>query len=252
VRIPVPAAYAVSAALHAVAFLGVSRAPALPPAGQAVSVEIVEVAPPPPAPVPLPPPVAVPLPPPVVQRRAPRSTPLAPPREAPVAPAAPATPPPPNDEPPPDAPPPEKAPVRVGVSLSSSTTGGVAAPAGNTMYGEMPTTAPNPGDVKPYRSERYVPPTQVTVLPRLLGECRPPTDEYPQAALRLGIEGSVVLVLTVDETGSISDARVIEDPGHGLGPAAVASVRHCRFQPARRGADAVATSFRFKIRFELP
>jgi protein TonB len=247
VRIPAPAAYAASAALHAAAFLGISRAPALPPAGQAVSVEIVEVAPPPPAPVPLPPPV--------VQRRAPRSTPLAPPRAAPVAPAtpAPAAPPPPVDEPPPDAPPPEKAPVRVGVSLSSSTTGGVAAPAGNTMYGEMPTTAPNPADVKPYRSERYVPPTQVTVLPRPLGECRPPTDEYPQAALRLGIEGLVVLVLTIDEAGGISDARVVEDPGHGLGPAAVASVRrHCRFQPARRGGDAVATSFRFKVRFELP
>jgi protein TonB len=107
--------------------------------------------------------------------------------------------------------------------------------------------------VKPYRSDRYVPPTQVTVLPRPVGECAPPAREYPEAALRLGIEGLVVLVLTVDERGGIADARVVEDPGHGLGPAALASVRrHCRFEPARRGGDAVATSFRFKVRFELP
>jgi len=144
--------------------------------------------------------------------------------------------------------------VRIGVSLSATTSsGGVAAPVGNTLYGEMPRTAPEPAEVKPYRSERYVPPTQVTVLPRPIGECRPPTDDYPEAALRLGIEGLVVLVLAVDETGAIVDARVVEDPGHGLGAAAARSVRlHCRFEPARRGGEPVATSFRYKVRFELP
>ena len=62
-----------------------------------------------------------------------------------------------------------------------------------------------------------------------------------------------MLVLTIDEEGAIAGARVVEDPGHGLGEAAVRSVRtHCRFEPARRGGDPVATSFRFKVRFELP
>ncbi len=138
--------------------------------------------------------------------------------------------------------------------MSSSTEGGgVPAPAGNTLYGEVPRTAPAPSDVKPYRSDKYVPPTQVTVLPRPIGDCVLPAKEYPEGASRLGIEGVVVLVVTVDETGKIAEARVVEDPGHGLGPAAAAGIRrHCRFEPARRGADAVATSFRYRVRFELP
>jgi periplasmic protein TonB len=117
----------------------------------------------------------------------------------------------------------------------------------------MPREAPAPSEVQPYRADRYVPPTQVTTLPRPVGECRPPTDEYPQAALRLGVEGLVVLVLTIDERGAIVEARVVEDPGHGLGAASARSVRrHCRFEPARRAGEAVATSFRYRVRYELP
>jgi protein TonB len=234
---PAPLAVALSALLHAAALVAAASAPR-PPAAEDVPLELEEVARPPPArPAP-------------AQRVA-----VAAPRDAPPAPSPqPSAPPPPNAPPPEDAPPPARAPVRIGVSLSSSTlSDGVAAPAGNTLYGEMPRTAPDPSEVRPYRSDRYVAPTQVTSLPRPIGECRPPTDEYPEAALRLGLEGVVVLVLTIDETGAIADVRVVQDPGHGLGDAAAGSVRrHCRFEPARRGDDRVATSFRFKVRFELP
>lgn len=252
-RVPAPAAYVLSAAMHAAAFLALSRVDALHlPLADTVAVEVVEVARPPPAPPPPEPPAPVPAP-----RRVPRtSTPLAPPPDAPRPPPRTAEAPPPPNEPPPHdaAPPSQSAPVRIGVSMSSATTGGgMPAPAGNTLYGEVPKTAPAPSEVKPYRNDRYVPPTQVTVLPRPVGACAPPANEYPDEALRLGVEGVVVLVLTVDESGKIADARVVEDPGHGLGPAAAAVIRrHCRFEPARRGGDAVATSFRFKVRFELP
>jgi protein TonB len=162
------------------------------------------------------------------------------------------SPPPPNEPPPEDAPPPERAPVRVGVSLSSTaTTGGVAAPVGNTLHGELPRQAPAPEDVTPYAAERYVPPTQVTVLPRMIGECVMGTEDYPDAALRLGIEGRVVLVATIDETGAVADARVVTDPGHGLGPAAVqAFKRRCRFEPGRIGERRVATTIRVPVTFE--
>lgn len=243
VRLPV--VLALSAALHAAALAGLARMPLPPPAGDEVAFEVVEVAPPPPPPAPPPP-----APPP---RRAPRTTPLAPPRDAPPPAPVAEVPPPPNASPPDDAPPPAKAPVKIGISMSSSTASdGVAAPAGNTLYGEVPRTAPDPGDVKPYRSEKYVPPTQVTVLPRPIGDCRLPDAEYPDEARRLGLEGLVVLVLTTDEKGAIVEGRVAQDPGHGLGPAALASVRrHCRFEPARKGGDAVSTSFRYKVWFEL-
>jgi TonB family protein len=137
---------------------------------------------------------------------------------------------------------------------SSTTSGGIPAPAGNTLYGEVPTTAPPPGDVKPYRSEKYVPPTQVTTLPRPIGDCSVPSNEYPEEASRLNFEGVVVMLVTVDEQGAIVDVKIVEDPGHGLGPAAAQSLRrHCsRWEPGRRGSEAVATTLRYKFRFELP
>jgi protein TonB len=247
-RLPASAAYALSAALHLAAFLGLMRLDAtrLAPS-ENVAVDIVEEAPPkpePPAPAPAPPPQAK-----IVR------TPLRPPPDAPPPPKPrDDAPPPPNAPPPPDAQPVARAPVRIGISMSSSTAGGgFAAPVGNTLYGEMPRTAPDPADVKPYRAERYVPPTQVTVLPKAIGECSPPADEYPDEARTLGIEGVVVMMLSVDETGAIADARVVEDPGHGLGAAAITSVkRHCKFEPAQRGGEKVATTLRYKVRYELP
>ena len=97
-----------------------------------------------------------------------------------------------------------------------------------------------------------MPPTQVTVLPRPASDCALSAEDYPEEARRLGLEGVVVLLLSVDETGAIAAARVVEDPGHGFGPAAAAAIRRCRFEPARRSGEAVATDLRFKVRFELP
>jgi protein TonB len=124
---------------------------------------------------------------------------------------------------------------------------------GNTLYGELPRRAPEPADVRPYQAERYVPPTQVTVLPRPLGTCVIPQAEYPPEALRLGLEGKVILRLLIETDGRIADARVVEDPGHGFGAAAAQAVtRHCRFAAGRRGADDVATWIRYTVRFEAP
>jgi protein TonB len=247
-ELPAPAAYALSVALHAVAFLLVARAPALArPAPDLVQVEVVEAAPPPP-------PAAPELAPPP-RRVAVHATPLRPPREAPRRPAPPEAPPP-NAPPPQDAPPPAKAPVRIGISMSSTTSpDGVAAPAGNTLYGELPRSAPDPSQVKPYWSDRYVPPTQVTVLPRSSPSCHDMSpDDYPAEALRLQLEARVRLALTIDEKGEIAEARAVDDPGHGFAAAAVAALkRHgCRFDPARRGGDAVATRIVFTVRFQLP
>jgi protein TonB len=142
--------------------------------------------------------------------------------------------------------------VKVGISLSSTSTGGAfAAPVGNTLYGELPKTAPAPAEVKPYAAERYVPPTQVTVLPRPVAT-QVPTTEYPPDALAQGIEGRVVLRLLVDETGAVVDAVVVEDPGHGFGAAAARAARRFRFEPARRGDQPVATWLRFTVSFEIP
>jgi protein TonB len=138
---------------------------------------------------------------------------------------------------------------------SATTSGGVAAPAGNTLQGEMPRSAPAPSEVRPYWSERYVPPTQVTVLPRAEPQCfETSAEDYPDEAERLQLEGVVRLSLTIDETGTIAEARVIDDPGHGFGAAAIAALkrRNCRFSPGLKGTERVATRVGFKYTFTLP
>jgi protein TonB len=242
------AAYALSAALHLAALAGLAGMPALA-ARETVAVDIVDVPAPPPPPAPAAAPPA-PLPEPAPPPRRPRASPP-PPRDAPVAAAD--APPPPNAPPPPDAPPPApRAPVRVGVSMSATTQGGtVAAPAGNTLYGEMPREAPRPDDVAPYRAENYVPPTRLLRLPRI--DCEEiPQSEFPERARRAGVEGTVRLRLVVDERGRVVEASVLDDPGHGLGPAAVAAAkRHCRSEPPQSADGAVTTSVVYKITFRL-
>jgi protein TonB len=238
-----PAALAVSAALHGAAALALARLPTpAPPGGETVAVEIAAAPPPAPEPPPPPPPAPAPAPAP-----APRPAPRAP------APRPEDAPPPPNAAPPPDAAPAAKVPRRIGISMEATTqAGGMAAPAGNTLYGAVPRTAPEPSEVKPYRADRYVPPDEVTRPPRQVGVCQPPREEYPEAARRAQVEGAVVLRLLIDERGNVAEAQVLEDPGAGLGRAAVEALRrHCRFEPATKGDQPVPTTIRFVFRWEL-
>lgn len=247
-------AYALSAAAHLVLFAAVARVRPPARARDDVVVEIQEVARPAP-------PVAAPVPPPPEKKPEPvqpvrqlaqaRPTPAPAPDPSPSPPVAAA--PPPNSPPPPDAPPPAKAPVRIGLTLSSTTqAGGFAAPVGNTLYGKAAEKAEDPSTAKPYRLDNYAPPAQVTTLPVPI-DVSIPKREYPEEARRLGLEGEVKLRLIVDDTGRVRDARIVEDPGHGFGERAVRVVlAYFRFQPARRGNEAVATEIPFTVRFELP
>lgn len=233
------AGVALSVALHGALLVGLRAVrPAEPARGQAVEVEIVERAPPPPR-------AAEPPPRPEPEKVAVRRPRPPPPQVV--------APPPPNQPPAADAPPPTRAPVRVGVSLSATATaGGVAAPVGNTLYGKAPEVAPDPAEVKPYRAERYLPPAEVSAAPRTVS-CEVPPSEYPTEARAAGLEGDVRVRLLVDEEGLVREARALADPGKGLGPAAeVAARRHCRFRPALKDGRPVATEIVFTFRFELP
>ena len=136
--------------------------------------------------------------------------------------------------------------------MSSTTTAGeYAVPTGNTLYGRAPETAGDPTAAGPRASERHAPPSQVTNLPEPLG-CDIPKSEYPEEARRLGIEGEVKLRLVIDEEGAVKEVKVLRDPGHGFGPVAQRCARsYCRFRPARRNGEAVATEIPYTIRFEL-
>jgi len=239
-----------------------------------VEIDVVEVQPKPPPPPPPPPEPAPPAPepkpapaPPPNPRPKPRPKPAPAPKPTP-APHPPAAEPPPETPPdprppPPNSPPPPSAkasaPVRIGISMSStSAAGGFAAPVGNTLYGASPKIAADPNSVRPYASPdgryaapqngRYVPPARVSTLPKLSREAR---ASYPEAARRAGIEGQVVLRLRVNDKGDVIEARVVESAGHGFDESALAAVKQFKFQPGTLDGAAVMTDITYTYTFLL-
>jgi len=85
--------------------------------------------------------------------------------------------------------------------------------------------------------------------PRVLGWTDPP---YPEQARQQGIEGTVVLKLTVGADGLARDVKVVRSAGHAaLDQAAVAHVGKTRFSPALRDGKAVPMAITFRVRFRL-
>jgi protein TonB len=75
---------------------------------------------------------------------------------------------------------------------------------------------------------------------------------YPSTPRRLGIQGTTMLRVHVLADGHIGDVRVEHSAGHPhLDQAAMEAVRRWRFEPARRGADAVAVWVLLPVEFRL-
>jgi periplasmic protein TonB len=231
-RLPLlPLFLAASLVAHALGLLAAARA-RMPTFQHPRPSELVVVEVPPPVRVPEPPPLSEPHPPPP-QRAA--LAPRTPPKE---------TPPPPNDTPPdPGAPPP----LVVGLTLQSTTTASaIAVPVGNTLMGKPAEKATAPSEVRPGYAPLYLVDTQPELLEEINGE-----EIYPAEARKLGIEGKVVLTITVDADGRVSAARLVSGPGHGLDEAALEAVRRARFKPATKGGKPVATELRYSYTFLL-
>jgi protein TonB len=75
---------------------------------------------------------------------------------------------------------------------------------------------------------------------------------YPETARRAGAEGISFLRFEIKEDGTVGRITVEKSAGHGdLDRAAIAAVQRWRFEPARRGAQAVAVWVTLPVRFEL-
>jgi protein TonB len=75
---------------------------------------------------------------------------------------------------------------------------------------------------------------------------------YPAAPRRLGIQGTSLLRVHVLADGRIGDVVVEKSAGHPeLDDAAVDAVRRWRFEPARRGAEAIAMWVLLPVEFKL-
>jgi protein TonB len=138
----------------------------------------------------------------------------------------------------------------VGLSENSTTSSGTfSVQTGNTNYGKAADVAADPKSVRAYSSEGTAPTQKISRQPKLLEKTEPP---YPEAARRSEIEGPVMLLLHIDAQGRVVSARVLSEPGAGLGEAARAHALRLRFSPGLLDGEAVEVpDFPLKIVFHL-
>jgi len=75
---------------------------------------------------------------------------------------------------------------------------------------------------------------------------------FPEQALRERVEGSVVLEISIDASGRVTDVRVKKPAGHGFDEAAVAAAKQFVFTPATQGGAPIASTVDFTVPFHLP
>jgi protein TonB len=91
----------------------------------------------------------------------------------------------------------------------------------------------------------------VTSFARPLGGYQT-TPRYPESARTAGIEGVSLLRFVVLADGLVGTVNVEKSAGHpDLDRAAIEAVRTWRFEPARRGKEAVAVWVTIPVRFQL-
>jgi protein TonB len=73
---------------------------------------------------------------------------------------------------------------------------------------------------------------------------------YPPDARRLQIQGIVVLNVLVDETGKVTEAKIVSGPVF-LQQAAMDSVRKWKYQPARLDGQPIAIHINVGVNFSL-
>ncbi len=75
---------------------------------------------------------------------------------------------------------------------------------------------------------------------------------YPESARRRGIGGVTLLQFEVTANGRVGEIRIAQSAGdRDLDQAAIEAVKKWRFEPARRGAQAVAVWVEVPVKFEL-
>ncbi|HEY0780964.1 MAG TPA: TonB family protein, partial [Thermoanaerobaculia bacterium] len=80
-----------------------------------------------------------------------------------------------------------------------------------------------------------------------------PSPEYPPLARRLGVQGTVIVSVLVDESGRVAEARIVEPVKQqvGINEAALSAARAARFRPATKGDVPTKMWTRLKIPFKL-
>lgn len=86
-------------------------------------------------------------------------------------------------------------------------------------------------------------------VPVLVGLTKP---NYPPVAQRLRLEGDVVMRLSVDATGKVTDVVLVKGLGRGgIDEVAMAAAKGARFKPATKNGVAVPSTYLLVIPFRL-
>ena len=88
----------------------------------------------------------------------------------------------------------------------------------------------------------------VTAPHKVAGEPAP----YPEAARRMGLQGSVTAELIVTESGAVADPRIVESAGEVLDEAFLKAVRSWRYDPAEKNGVKVRVRIRERQTFGSP
>lgn len=73
--------------------------------------------------------------------------------------------------------------------------------------------------------------------------------EYPPEAKAAGLDADVVLAISIDKEGKVTNVEVLAPAGHGFDEAAVAAAKKFVWKPAHRGERAVASKIAYKYHF---
>ncbi len=91
-------------------------------------------------------------------------------------------------------------------------------------------------------------PTAALVPPKLMENVEP---TYPDAKRASGEAASVVLTLSIDRDGQVTDVAIAESAGPEFDDAASSAARSLRFEPALKGGQPIPAKIRYTFDFKL-
>lgn len=117
---------------------------------------------------------------------------------------------------------------------------------GNTLAKtpDQQTLRPGDADSLPIPTDEYL----ISKMPELLEEVRVP---YPLEAKKMGVQGSVIADLLIDDKGTVRQVIRVTGPGFQLDEAALDAMKRFRFRPAQVGEKSVAVRIRYAYKFIL-
>jgi TonB family protein len=77
-----------------------------------------------------------------------------------------------------------------------------------------------------------------------------PDPEVPRSQIPSGVEGSVIVEITIDDHGTVVETRVVQSLGYGIEEKVLAALRNWRFTPAT--LDGVAIPSQQDVYFRFP